>query len=208
MKKSNILLVIFVLPVMQITSYAQQISDNKGQINAVLKTYVQSVIERDSTAFYSLFNDGPVEWAAAVKDRSQAKLNEKSPQATNYFSSSYKSFFRYLYKKQSTEDKFDNIKIIEDGTVASVTMDYSFWADGKMTNWGCKYLGLIKIDGKWKITSVIFSIELTDYFEQPPLSERVFSDSVRSKTDSLSEGRSWEKISKGIPGDGDTQYSI
>ena len=173
MKTSNVLLGLALIQLMHLSSSAQQAPDNKGQINALLKTYVRSVIERDSSAYYSLFNDGPVEWAAAVKDRSQAKLNEKSPQATNYFSSSYKSFFRYLYKKQSTEDKFDHIRIVEDGTVASVAMDYSFWADGKMTNWGCKYLGLININGKWKITSVIFSLELTDYFEQPPLSERI-----------------------------------
>ncbi|MGZ3761013.1 MAG: hypothetical protein ACXVJE_18915 [Mucilaginibacter sp.] len=51
-------------------------------------------------------------------------------------------------------------------------MDYSFWADQKMTNWGGKYLTLIKRDGKWKITSVIYSLELTDYFKQPPLQER------------------------------------
>jgi len=42
-----------------------------------------------------------------------------------------------------------------------------------MTNWGGKYLSLIKRDGKWKITSVIYSLELTDYFEQPTLKERI-----------------------------------
>ncbi|WP_184548177.1 hypothetical protein [Mucilaginibacter sp. FT3.2] len=72
----------------------------------------------------------------------------------------------------SAEDKFDNIRIVEDGTVASVSMDYSFWANNKMTNWGGKYLTLIKRDGKWKITSVIYSVELAEYFEQPGLNER------------------------------------
>ncbi|MEO6851208.1 MAG: hypothetical protein ABI166_11275 [Mucilaginibacter sp.] len=79
---------------------------------------------------------------------------------------------RSLFRYKSTEDKFDHIRIIEDGTVASVVMDYSFWADDKMTNWGGKYLSLIKRDGKWKITSVIYSLELTDYFEEPTLKER------------------------------------
>ena len=79
---------------------------------------------------------------------------------------------RSLFRHQSTEDKFDNIHIIEDGTVAAVTMDYSFWADNKMTNFGGKYLTLIKRDGKWKITSVIYSLEFTSYFEQPSLIDR------------------------------------
>jgi len=77
-----------------------------------------------------------------------------------------------LFKYQSTEDKFDNIQIIEDGTVASVVMDYSFWANGSMTNWGNKNLLLVKKDGKWKITSVIYSLELTDFYAQPSPKER------------------------------------
>ena len=79
---------------------------------------------------------------------------------------------RSLFRYKSTEDKFDHIRIIEDGTVASASIDYSFWADNKMTNWGGKYLLLIKRDGKWKITSVIYSLELSNYFEQPTLKER------------------------------------
>lgn len=79
---------------------------------------------------------------------------------------------RTVCRMNSAEDKFDNIRIVEDGTVASVSMDYSFWANNKMTNWGGKYLTLIKRDGKWKITSVIYSVELAEYFEQPGLNER------------------------------------
>jgi hypothetical protein len=41
-----------------------------------------------------------------------------------------------------------------------------------MTNWGGKYLTVIKRDGKWKITSVIYSVELANYFGQPPFTER------------------------------------
>jgi len=41
-----------------------------------------------------------------------------------------------------------------------------------LTFWGCKYLALIKRDGKWKITSVIYSLEYTEYFSQPSLKKR------------------------------------
>ena len=155
--------------------YAQQIADDKKAIRALIEVYSKSVIERDSIAFYALFNNGPVTWCAAVKDRSQAKEIEKKgtkKAGSNYFSGSYKGFMRSLYRFKTTEDKFDNIHIIEDGTVASVTMDYSFWGDNNMTNWGGKYLMLIKRDGQWKITSVTFSLELTAYFKQPPLKQR------------------------------------
>ena len=156
-------------------SHTQQKTNDKKEIYAIINTYISSVIERDSVAFYDLFNHGTVTWCAAVKDKSQAKEIEANSAANirnSYFEGSYKDFFRGLYRYHSTEDKFDNITIIEDGTVASVTMDYSFWADNKMTNWGGKYLTLIKRDGKWKISSVIYSLELAAYYQQPSLKER------------------------------------
>ncbi len=127
-------------------SHAQQAVDNKKELTVLINKYVKSVIDKDSVTFYDLFNDGPVTWCAALKDNSQAKEIEKKgvkAAGSNYFSGSYKGFLRSLFRYGSTEDKFDNIRIVEDGTVASVTMNYSFWADNKMTNWG----------GKWKINN-------------------------------------------------------
>ena len=122
--------------------YGQQKADNKKIILAMIDAYSESVIKKDSTTFYSLFNEENVVWCAGYKDRTQARETElkgNDKVESNYFSGSYKGFLRSLFRYQSTEDKFDNIKITEDGTVASVTMDYSFWADDKMTNWGSKY---------------------------------------------------------------------
>lgn len=173
--KTTINLLPIIFSIMTGACYAQQKTDNRKNILDVINKYSQCVIERDSSAFYDLFNDGNVTWSAALKDRSQAKeVDRKGLKAagSNYFSGSYKGFFRSLYRMQASEDKFDNIRIVEDGTVANVSMDYSFWANHKMTNWGGKYLSLIKRDGHWKITSVIFSLEYSDYFQQPTLKER------------------------------------
>ena len=173
MKHPKLLFFLFLITIQQF--YAQEKTNNKKEIYTIINQYSKSVIKRDSLVFYDLFNEGTVIWCGAIKDRSQNKeieIKGIEKSGSNYFSGSYKGFLRSLFSHQSTEDKFDNIHIIEDGTVASVTMDYSFWADSKMTNWGEKYLTLIKRDGKWKITSVIYSLELTSYFEQPPLTQR------------------------------------
>lgn len=165
--------IIFLITIQQYNG--QQEGNNKKEIRQIVNKYSESVIERDSIKFYDLFKAGNVTWCAATKDKSQAKKIETKgikEAGTNYFSGTYKGFFRALFRYQSTEDRFDNIKIIEDGTVASVTMDYSFWANSKMTNWGSKYLTLIKTDGIWRITSVIYSLELTEYFDQPSLKKR------------------------------------
>ncbi|PAM94058.1 hypothetical protein B4N84_13315 [Flavobacterium sp. IR1] len=172
MRKTAIMSILFlaILPF-----YGQQKKDNTKQIQDIITTYSRSVIEKDSISFYALFNEDHVVWSAAYKDRTQAKEKEikgVEKAGSNYFSGSYKRFMRGLFSHKTTEDKFDNVTITNDGTVASVIMDYSFWADGKMTNWGCKYLNLIKKNGEWKITSVIYSLELANYFKQPELKER------------------------------------
>lgn len=172
MKKISVLAFLLLI---SIESYSQQKQDNKKKILNIIDSYSKSVIEKDSTVFYSLFNEDHVVWCAAYKERTYAREIEKKGETeagNSYFSGSYKGFLRSLFRHNTTEDKFDNIKIVEDGTVASVTMDYSFWADNKMTNWGSKYLNLIKRDGKWKITSVIYSLELVKYFKQPDLKNR------------------------------------
>lgn len=156
-------------------SHSQDTSADKKEIKVIIDTYIKSVLEKDSIAFYNLFNDGAVTWCAALRHTSQIKEIETlgaEKVRSNYFTGTYKEFMRTLFRYENQEDQFDNIRIIEDGTVASVTMDYSFWANNKMTNWGHKYLALIKRDGQWKITSVIYSLELTKYFPQPSLKER------------------------------------
>lgn len=155
--------------------FAQQTKIRNKEILDIIDTYTKSVIARDSVAFYKLFNDEAVVWCGAVTERSQQRVIAQkgiSEAGNSYFTGSYKGFMRGLFRYKATEDKFDNIKIVEDGTVAAVTMDYSFWANNKMTNWGSKYLSLIKRNGKWKITSVIYSLDFVEYFPQPTLQER------------------------------------
>lgn len=174
MKYLKILIMLLLVVAQQLS--AQQKSNDKEQISAIIEKYSEAVIKKDSVVFYGLFNDDNVTWCASVTDKSQRKEIETKglkESGRGYFSGSYKGFMRSLFRYKATEDKFDNIRIVEDGTVASVTMDYSFWAENKMTNFGSKFLGLIKKDGHWKITSVIYSLELTQYFEQPPLKNRV-----------------------------------
>jgi hypothetical protein len=58
MKTIQLLSIILFITVQQ--SYAQQTTDNKKEINLLINKYIKSVIEKDSTTFYDLFNDDPV----------------------------------------------------------------------------------------------------------------------------------------------------
>jgi len=146
-------------------------TQNKEALKQVLNTFMVSIVKSDSISFYGLFLEKSVNWVGIYKDKSQQKRWENDPKSDTFFTDNYKSFFRSV-KGGNCEEKFDNIEIIEDGNLASINFDYTFWFKKKMLNWGKEFWHLIKIDGKWKITSVVFSMELTKYFPQPTLKER------------------------------------
>lgn len=144
---------------------AQETSKDKEEIHQILKSFMQCIIKKDSAAFSNLFFEGNVNWIGVTKERSQArKLQVKPTITTNYFTDTYTSFIRSIIRDIKSEEKFENIVIQNDDAIASVTFDYSFWSEDSMTNWGKEYWQLVKINGKWKISSVIFSIELSKYY--------------------------------------------
>ncbi|WP_172277726.1 nuclear transport factor 2 family protein [Chryseobacterium sp. LAM-KRS1] len=139
-------------------------------IRKVMDDFMTSIKTRDESKFLSLFQE-PVLWTGTYSERTQLKRLEKNPKAESHFTDDYKTFVKG-FKDDKSEEKFDNIRIIEDGSIASANFDYSFWYDGKMSNWGKEIWTLMKISGIWKITSVTFSMDLTQYFQQPSLKER------------------------------------
>uniref|UniRef100_A0AAU6WIV1 Nuclear transport factor 2 family protein n=2 Tax=Chryseobacterium TaxID=59732 RepID=A0AAU6WIV1_9FLAO len=69
-------------------------------------------------------------------------------------------------EKGHKQEKFKNIRIINDDVVASVTFDYLFLEEDKVTNWGTESWHLIKAEGKWKIVSIIYSYENAKFFRK------------------------------------------
>jgi len=150
------------------SAVAQDISPEKLDIEKVVQNFRHSIIEKDSALFHGLFHEDPVVWIGVVKDSTQKKILEREPANTKNFSrDNYRSFFKFIMKSGNQEEKFENIKIINDDVIATVTFDYSFWNEKKMTNWGSEYWQLIKTEGKWKIVSVIYSYELTEFYPKP-----------------------------------------
>lgn len=135
-----------------------QNNENIKEIKQVLSTFMECLVKKDSVKFFYLFHKDPVTWVGVTQQMSFADELKKDSNAKDNFSDSYKEFYRNFYKSE-IEEKFYNVQIVEDGYIASVIFDYSFWYKNKKLNWGKESWGLIKTNGQWKITSVIFSIE-------------------------------------------------
>lgn len=133
---------------------------NKEEIEHILQTFMQCIKTKDSLRFYSLFHHEPVLWVGIAKEKSYQYDLARNPNIKDYFESSYKKFFKSIAGNNNLyEEKFYNIQIIEDGYIASVNFDYSFWKNNEKKNWGKESWGLIKTNNQWKICSVLFSYE-------------------------------------------------
>jgi hypothetical protein len=146
---------------------AQTKHSDKEKINQIVNVFMQSLAEKDSIKFYNLFYDGDVAWVGRFSEKSHQYNKTRKPDIANFFVSTYKEFFRGVYPIKAVEEKFRNVEIIEDGNIASVTFDYSFWMGKQKQNWGKEFWGLVKINDEWKITSVIFSMEYEQVNPEP-----------------------------------------
>lgn len=150
------------------TAYAQPdgLSDKK-QIENVLQSFMDCIGKKDTTSFLTLFYEGPVQWVGTMKFSSYASELKEDPKAKDFFTGNQRSFIRSVSGKDNCAEKFSNIRIHEDGSIAMVAFDYSFWKNGEKQNWGQESWGLIKTKGQWKITSVIFSVEMENVLPEP-----------------------------------------
>ncbi len=152
-------------------SFAQKLKA-KEEIKKVMKQYFTSVKTKDSITFYSLFYSNDVTWHGTYKDKTLEEESHHSHKLREVITNTFKNFMNDI-AQNSVEIKYDNVKIIEDGRVASVNFDYSFWENAKMQNWGREIWTMVKFNNRWKITSVLFSMEQVKYNPQPPLKERL-----------------------------------
>jgi hypothetical protein len=147
-------------------SQAKESADKK-EIRQILTTFMDCLVKKDSTRFYALFNEEPVVWVGIFREKTKRAMLKSDSTMPTYFISTYKEFFRGLAPGAAYEEKFYNVDIIEDGSIAAVNFDYSFWENNKKTNWGKESWGLVKINNKWKITNVLFSMDYEQINPEP-----------------------------------------
>lgn len=129
------------------------------EIKRILSEFMQLLKKKDEPKYLSLFAEGAVAWCGITKPDSFKREVATDPNARDWFTSDHRRFYKSISDKGEDEEKFSNIRITGDDCVASVTFDYSFWSKGVKQNWGKESWAMVKQSGKWKITSVIFSME-------------------------------------------------
>ncbi len=163
--KSTMVICFFLVTVLRANSQNNPVQH--PEINTLLQGFMKAIETRDSTQMFSFFADVPVTWVGVWKPATQRQRLLNDTKAPEYRVSDFRTWFRSVMKGGTKQEKFLQPVIVEDGTIGSVTFDYSFWSNGKKGNWGKESWGLIKQNGVWKIASVLFSMDLESVNNEP-----------------------------------------
>lgn len=139
-------------------------SQSHAKVSAVIEAFKSSIKNKDTVLFMSLFHDQNVSWVGVISDKTLNALIAQDPkfkQQPKIMNSTPREFIEGIVESnQKSEEIFKNINIMQDDEVASVSFDYDFYKDDKLSNSGQEHWQLIKTKEGWRINAVNFSFTL------------------------------------------------
>ena len=167
MKKVFTILAVLIFSKM---SYAQNIrvASDTAAIRKILSSFTQAIIKKDSATLASLFANTPIAFLSVRGAETVAYLKKKDPSTPFIQIRNYKDFITYVGQtKDQVEEKFYNVSIRTDGSIATLSSNYSFWNNNQKINWGEEKWELVLNGTEWKIAAVIWSVNLEVAEKEP-----------------------------------------
>lgn len=97
-------------------------------------------------------------WFNVLSDTAYASARAKNPAATKVRPWTFQQFAKVVSSSRSRLDpEHSNLRILTDGTVASVYFNFVFLIDGKPENQGSETWQLVKGSDGWKIAAITYS---------------------------------------------------
>lgn len=133
----------------------------QAQIQQLVERFQAAIIKKDRPALTELFLPTDNSWIAVPSAATYRIVKAKHPKARRYMPDSYAHFIDFVCNSaEPLQEKFSNVRIATDGTVASVYFDYVFLMSGKPANHGSETWQLINTGNGWKINALVYSINL------------------------------------------------
>jgi ketosteroid isomerase-like protein len=129
------------------------------QIEQLVGHFQQYVIAKDGKALSALFLPADNSWLTVLSEETYAEVLKKRPDARRTRASTYQQFADYVSaSKEPIEEKFSNVQIATNGSIASVYFDFDFIDNGRVANRGSESWHLVRTEDGWKISSMIYSV--------------------------------------------------
>lgn len=152
MKNLMIILFAIVLTVTTQSVFAQSKSPGKGEKEAVLAVvhqFFEAMAARDAAAFErTLVSEGRFFSFRSIDGKTvmRTRLNKDDIAALPE-------------GKQAFRERIWNPEVKVHGSIANVWTPYDFWIDGKFSHCGIDSFDMIKVDGHWKISGGMYTVE-------------------------------------------------
>ncbi|HEX6802843.1 MAG TPA: hypothetical protein VF133_04120 [Terriglobales bacterium] len=132
--------------------------DDITRIRGVLEEFRQDIIRKDGYAITKLVLNPNVLFHHANTQEEVDSARKSNAQFDGIGPSQLDGFAKFLAtSKDKVEERFRNIEIRQDGPLGLVTFNYDFVENGKVTNSGIEHWQVFKIDGQWKILSLVWT---------------------------------------------------
>lgn len=133
-------------------------ADDLAQIGGVVEQFRQAIIHKDGKAITNLMLNPNVLFHSLGDQAHVDAARKDNPQFDGIEPSALDGFRRFLATTSGkVEEKLRNTEIRQDGSMGLVTLNYDFLVNDTVTNSGVEHWELYKIDGQWKIVSLIWT---------------------------------------------------
>lgn len=128
-----------------------------AEIEQLMAEYHQAVTSHDGARLASLFLDKS-SWFNVLSGAAYTRARTKDPAALKVRPWTFRAFAKVVSSSHAALDpEHSNVRILTDGTIASVYFKYVFLIDGKPENQGSETWQLVKASDGWKIAAITYS---------------------------------------------------
>ena len=133
-------------------------AEDLAKITNVLEEFRRDIIHKDGSALTKLMLN-PHGLFHSLDDQAQVDSTRKSNSQFNGIEpSALDGFVKLLAtSKDKLDEQFRNVEIRQDGVLGLATFNYDFVINGQVHHSGVEHWILYKIDGQWKIVSVVWT---------------------------------------------------
>jgi hypothetical protein len=132
----------------------------RSQLQSFVDSFRASISSKNGAKLASMFLP-ETRFVSVYDDETFRSLKAKRPSASKVLVTDSKKFTDFVSTSpKPLEERFTNIRIDTDGTVATVQFNYGFYNGGALTNDGVETWQLVNSESGWKISAMLFSVRL------------------------------------------------
>lgn len=124
-------------------------SQGRAEILQLADAFQKAILAKDAATLRGLF----------LTNSSWTQIDATAPGAAKRIPGNYREFTSFVSSgKQHYEERFSNLRVETDGTIAELYFNYVFLIDSKESNSGDETWHLVKTAVGWKIAALTYSV--------------------------------------------------